>query len=267
MNSEKLSDAIGEVGGRYYEEAATYRRRKHGLVKWAGLAACLALAVAAVLPSAAKQPAAEPDTPSVVMSGVHINEMQLSNTDLIKEIHDTRSVDNVTWDSVDIVKYYGSDLNPAYIPEGLVPASSNGTASVYITKDGKIVEDIVALYFYHDYYADGSPKLTDDVAAVKGFSLEASRLGRFDECCIAVPDGGKVQTTDIGGVCVTFGHHTIDYGPYDPDTHEPSGQYDRYTAEFVSGGISYRITTDQLAQDEIVKIVSSIIFGEVAEIK
>ena len=37
MNSEKLSDAIGEVGGRYYEEAATYRRRKHGWVKWAGL--------------------------------------------------------------------------------------------------------------------------------------------------------------------------------------------------------------------------------------
>ena len=33
------------------------------------------------------------------------------------------------------------------------------------------------------------------------------------------------------------------------------------------GGIRYRITTDQLAQDEIVKIVSSIIFGEVAEIK
>ena len=41
MNSEKLSDAIGEVGGRYYEEAATYRRRKHGLVKWAGLAATI----------------------------------------------------------------------------------------------------------------------------------------------------------------------------------------------------------------------------------
>ena len=267
MNSEKLSDAIGEVGGRYYEEAATYRRRKHGLVKWAGLAACLALAVAAVLPSAAKQPAAEPDTPSVAMSGVHINEMQQSSVDGTKLVYDPSYYDNAAWDSVDIVKYYGSDLTPAYIPEGLVPASSNGTASVYITKDGKMVEDIVALYFYHDYYADGSPKLTDDVAAVKGFSLEASRLGRFDECCIAVPDGGKVQTTDIGGVCVTFGHHTIDYGPYDPNMHEPSGQYDRYTAEFVSGGISYRITTDQLAQDEIVKIVSSIIFGEVAEIK
>ena len=267
MNSEKLSDAIGEVGGRYYEEAATYRRRKHGWVKWVGLAACLALAAAAVLPGAAKQPTTTPDTPSVAMSGVHINEMQPMISDGSKVGYDPSLYDNVTWDSAAIAKYYGGDLIPAYIPEGLVPASSNGTASVYITKDGKMVEDMVALDFCHDYYADGSPKLTDDVAAVKGFSLEASRLGRFDECCIAMPVGEAAEPTDIGGVSVTFGHCLVDYGPYDPDTHEPAGQYDRYTAEFTLDGISYRIATDQLAQDEIVKIVSSIIFGEVAEIK
>lgn len=267
MNSEKLSDAIGAVGGKYYEEAAAYRRKKHGWVKWAGLAACLALAAAAVLPSAAKQPTAEPDTPSVAMSGVHINEVLPMISDGSKVGYDPSLYDNVTWDSAAIAKYYGSDLTPAYIPEGLVPAESNGMASVYIKKDGKIVEDMVWLGFYHDYYADGSPKLTDDVAAVKGFSLEASRLGKFDDCGVVMPDGETAETTDIGGVSVTFGHYTSDYGPYDPDTHEPAGQYDRYTAEFTLDGISYRITTDQLAQDEIVKIVSSIIFGEVAEIK
>lgn len=267
MNSEKLSDAIGEVGGRYYEEAATYRRRKHGWVKWAGLAACLALAAAAVLPSAAKQPTTTPDTPSVVMSGVHINEMQQSSVDGTKLVYDPSYYDNAAWDSVDIVKYYGSDLTPAYIPEGLVPAESNGTATVYIKKDGTVADDLVSLGFYHDYYADGSPKLTDSIAAVKGFSLEASRLGKLDGCCMAMPVGEAAEPTDIGGVSVTFGHCLVDYGPYDPDTHEPAGQYERYTAEFTLNGISYRITTDQLAQDEIVKIVSSIIFGEVAEIK
>ena len=267
MNSEKISDAIGAVGDKYYEEAAAYRRKKHGWVKWAGLAACLALAVAAVLPGAAKQPAATPDTPSVVMSGVHINEMLPMIRDGSKVGYDPSLYDNVTWDSAAIVKYYGSDLTPAYIPEGLVPAESNGTASVYIKKDGKMVEDMVSLGFYHDYYADGSPKLTDSIAAVKGFSVEASRLGKFDDCCVSMPDGEAAETTDIGGVSVTFGHCELDYGPYDPDTHEPAGQYDRYTAEFTLDGISYRITTDQLASDEIVKIVSSIIYGEVAEIK
>lgn len=267
MNTEKLSDAISEVGDKYYEEAATYRRKKHGWVKWAGLAACLALAAAAILPSAAKQPATTPDTPSVAMSGVHINEVLPMISDGSKVGYDPSLYDNVTWDSAAIAEYYGGDLTPAYIPEGLVPAESNGTASVYLTKDGKMVEDTVGLGFYHDYYADGSPKLTDSIAAVKGFSLEASRLGKPDDCCVAMPDGETAETTDIGGVSVTFGHYTSDYGPYDPDTHEPSGQYDRYTAEFTLDGISYRITTDQLAQDEIVKIVSSIIFGEVAEIK
>lgn len=267
MNSEKISDAIGAVGDKYYEEAAAYRRKKHGWVKWAGLAACLALAVAAVLPGAAKQPAATPDTPSVVMSGVHINEMLPMIRDGSKVGYDPSLYDNVTWDSAAIVKYYGSDLTPAYIPEGLVPAESNGTASVYIKKDGTVADDLVSLGFYHDYYADGSPKLTDGVAAVKGFSVEASRLGKFDDCCVSMPVGEAAETTDIGGVSVTFGHCELDYGPYDPDTHEPAGQYDRYTAEFTLDGISYRITTDQLAQDEIVKIVSSIIYGEVAEIK
>lgn len=267
MNNEKLSDAIGAVGGKYYEEAATYRRKKHGWVKWAGLAACLALAVAAVLPSAAKQPAAAPDTPSVVMSGVHINEMLPMIRDGSKVGYDPSYCDNVTWDKAAIVKYYGSDLTPAYIPEGLVPAESNGTASVYIKKDGKMVEDMVGLGFYHDYYADGSPKLTDGVAAVKGFSVEASRLGKFDDCCVSMPDGEAAETTDIGGVSVTFGHCLADYGPYDPDTHEPAGQYERYTAEFTLDGISYRITTDQLAQDEIVKIAASILYGEAVTIK
>ena len=122
MNSEKFSDTIGEVGSKYYEEAATYRRKKHGWVKWAGLAACLALAVAAVLPSAAKQPAATPDTPSVVMSGVHINEMLPMIRDGSKVGYDPSLYDNVTWDNAAIAKYYGSDLTPAYIPDGLVPA-------------------------------------------------------------------------------------------------------------------------------------------------
>lgn len=267
MNSEKISDAIGAVGDKYYEEAAAYRRKKHGWVKWAGLAACLALAVAAVLPSAAKQPAAAPDTPSVAMSGVHINEMLPMIRDGSKVGYDPSYCDNVTWDSAAIAEYYGSGLTPAYIPEGLVPAESNGTASVYIKKDGTVADDLVSLGFYHDYYADGSPKLTDSIAAVKGFSVEASRLGKLDGYCMAMPVGEAAETTDIGGVSVTFGHCELDYGPYDPDTHEPAGQYERYTAEFTLDGISYRITTDQLASDEIVKIASSIIYGEVAEIK
>lgn len=96
-------------------------------------------------------------------------------------------------------------------------------------------------------------------------------LEELDECIAdtkTVEDTVEAaETTDIGGVSVTFGHCLADYGPYDPDTHEPAGQYERYTAEFTLDGISYRITTDQLAQEEIVKIAASIIYGEAVTIK
>ena len=52
------------------------------------------------------------------------------------------------------------------------------------------------------------------------------------------------------------------YGPYDPDTHEPSGYYDLYVAEFECHGIRYQVVTEQLKEQEIVKVVSSMIYGE-----
>lgn len=66
-------------------------------------------------------------------------------------------------------------MSPAYIPDGLTAANGNGTARVIVDKSGNIVEDTVGLNFYHDYYEDGSPKLTEGVTARKGFSITASK--------------------------------------------------------------------------------------------
>lgn len=47
MNAKMFSEAIGEVGDRYYEEAARYehRREKSVWLKWGTIAACLVMAV------------------------------------------------------------------------------------------------------------------------------------------------------------------------------------------------------------------------------
>lgn len=47
MNAKMFSEAIGEVGDRYYEEAARYehRRKKSVWLKWGTIAACLVMAV------------------------------------------------------------------------------------------------------------------------------------------------------------------------------------------------------------------------------
>ncbi|HIZ56168.1 MAG TPA: hypothetical protein H9671_08215, partial [Firmicutes bacterium] len=93
------------------------------------------------------------------------------------------------------------------------------------------------------------------------FSITVSKIGLLNDCLYILPEN-EVKTSDIGGTSVTFGYRSMPYGPYDPDTHEPSGYYDMYVAEFQHNGIEYQIVAEQMEAEEVVKVVSSIIYGE-----
>ena len=41
MNTKLFSEAISEVGDKYYEEAENYHCQKHEWIKWSAMAACL----------------------------------------------------------------------------------------------------------------------------------------------------------------------------------------------------------------------------------
>lgn len=43
---------------------------------------------------------------------------------------------------------------------------------------------------------------------------------------------------------------------------KPSAYYDMYVAEFEYDGIEYQIVAEQMEAEEVVKVVSSIIYGE-----
>ena len=156
-----------------------------------------------------------------------------------------------------MIDYYGKDLTPAYVPDGLTAANGNGTCQVIADKSGNIVYDRVG-FSYHDY---GSPKLIDSVIGYKGFSMHVSKIGFMDDEVYILPEN-EVKTSDIGGTAVTFGYRSMPYGPSDPDTHEPSGYYDLYVAEFVLDGIKYGIVAERMEKEEVVKVVASIIYGE-----
>ena len=100
--------------------------------------------------------------------------------------------------------YYGKDLTLLYVPDGLTAASGSGTARVVLEKSGRVVKDTAALSFSHDYSEDGSPRLTEDAAAVKGFSVTVSKIGILKDCLYLLPEN-EVKTSDIGGTSVTFG--------------------------------------------------------------
>lgn len=292
-NSFKIANSIGMIDNDLIMEADEIVERKSVSGKpvylryAAAAAACLCVAGgAAVLAKNRTAPDAvisdgstKPETPGVQssitgnadpvasnmpivkISGVYFNEASSPDVGGSRLYFDPEKYDTISWNKQDVLGYYGRELTPAYIPEELTPSSWNGGTSVIMEKDGKIVHDTVGLSFYHDYYEDGSPKLTENVAATKGFSIEASKLGIPFNCgCFSGLE--DTQATDIGGTEVLFGHYLMPYGPFDPETHVPSGYYDIYVAELELEGISYRVTTKQLEAGEIVKIVSSIIYGE-----
>lgn len=288
MNPKLFSEAMSEVNDKYYEEAANYQCKKHRWGKWCATAACLAVVLFtafSVLPNYLNQQGTTPpnnpngvivdnstdttdDDTTPTISEIHIN---LSNihfnkvegiSDAARIWYDPALYDtDVAWGKDEVTDYYGKDLTPLYIPDGLIADSWNGTAKVILDKNGKVVNDTVWLNFYHDYYEGGSPKLTEEVAALKGFSITVSKIGLLNDCYYILPEN-EVKTSNINGTAVTFGYRSMPYGPYDPDTHEPSGYYDMYVAEFEYDGIEYQIVAEQMEAEEIVKVVSSIIYGE-----
>ena len=172
------------------------------------------------------------------------------------ELYDT----DVVWDKNEVMNYYGKDLMPLYIPEGFVAAAGNGTAKVILEKNGSVVKDTVVLSFRQDDNEYGRPKQTENAAAVKGFSVTASKIGLLNDCVYVLPEN-EVKTSNIGGTSVTFGYRSVPYGPYTSDTHEPSGYYDLYVADFEHDGIKYEIVAEQMEAEEVVKVVSSVIYN------
>lgn len=192
------------------------------------------------------------------------------------------------WDEDAVREYYGRDMRPSYVPDELHAAAYNGRVNAIIKKAQavneaekeesteqkenismdaikrlEIVNDTVTYDFYHAYNADGMPAWTEHVNAEKGFTLTASKIGIMRDCLYILPDD-KMQTSDINGIPVTIGHRKMPYGPYDPKTHEPSGYYDLYAAQFRYDEIDYEIVTHQLELDEIVKIIKGVT-GESAQ--
>lgn len=289
MNARSFSEAMSEVSDVYYEEAASYRCKKHGWVKWTAMAACftvLLFTALSVLPDHFRpQGTTPPDDPNGVFVDDPIDTTDDDTTPATVDttpaaVEITISMDNISfnevegltdaalwfppelydsiwWDRNDVIDYYGKDLTPAYVPDGLTAANGNGTGQVIADKSGNIVYDRVG-FSYYDY---GSPKLIDSVIGCKGFSMHVSKIGLMGDEVYILPEN-EVKTSDIGGTAVTFGYRPMPYGPFDPDTHEPSGYYDLYVVEFEQDGIKYEVLAQQMEREEVIKVAASIIYGE-----
>lgn len=285
MNGKDLLCGMSFVDDKFVEEAETVMLNKRKSLHWRNYlatAACFvlvvvtALFVPTIMDTPAPQPGYEqppvhstdpnpyqPNVPAdyqISMSDIFINQFD-GFADVEYSRYNPETDVETVWNIDDIVSYYGTDLLPAYIPNGLSASEKNAHAMIYIGQDGNVVEDTIFLNYYHEYYEDGNPKLTENIAAVKGFSITVSKLGIMESCCYLLPEN-EIKNSDIDGTVVTFGYRSMPYGPYHSETHEPSGYYDMYVAEFVKDGIEFQIVAQQMEVEELVKVVTSIIRGD-----
>lgn len=266
MNGKDLMVGMSFVDEKFIQEAETKQIRKSKLSffnKYISIAACFVILIGTAIGIASLKettpPITEPPGPIEMVpdeSEAFLLDMDLIHYNAINGIgendvgYDPAVYDVSSWNAADISAYYGKELQPAYVPAGLTASSYNDHAEPVYTKDGAIVSDLVTLGFYTGFYEDGSPELFEETGYAKGVSIQAVKAGELATCMNLEPETNR-QTTDISGTDVIFGvQHISENAP------------DLYTAEFQKDGIRYLVVGWQIEQDEVLKVVASIIRGD-----
>lgn len=281
MNSFKIANAINSIGDDLILEADETSKtvsKKPIRLKYAAVAAALVCVIGGVNIAVKTQKEKEmlshgivppfidsapiSGIPVIKMSDIRFNDPLLGivSSDSLVAAWDSPMYDSIVLDTAGIIEYYGWDLIPKYIPDGLIPSEQNNSTKIYSRKDtGRIANDRKVIQFFDGYDEEGFPKGTASAGyeAPKGFELIAAKYGSLDLCC-RLNISNIADTSSIGGTNVYFAHLSVPIGKVS----DPSGYWDNYIAEFELNGIQYRVTTKQLKAEEIVKIVSSIICGE-----
>lgn len=290
QNGMMLLHAMNGVRAAYIQEAKeTGKERTGPRMRYFAAAACLCLALlgalraglpgtlgpkppvppAAVVVSEApgeKDPLQPSESPTVTIrwQDVVVNESAGLGMDATRLYMDPALYEAEHWDMDQVREYFGWELAPAYIPEGLTGGGQGVGLTIYRDKaTGELLEDQAGRGFWVDFWEDGSPKSDDDIVIPKGFTVTASRLGIL-HCGLLPVEEERITQFDRTDVTIT--HASLPYGPFDPTQKDPSGlynkpagYYDVYVAAFTLNGVEYEVETQRLELEELIKITASII--------
>lgn len=290
QNGMMLLHAMNGVRAAYIQEAKETGKERTGLrIRYFAAAACLCLALLGALraglpgalrpkppvpPMAAvvseapgeKDPLqpSEPPTVTIRWQDVVVNESAGLGMDATRLYMDPALYEAEHWDMDQVREYFGWELAPAYIPEGLTGGGQGVGLTIYRDKaTGKLLEDQAGRGFWVDFWEDGSPKSDDDIVIPKGFTVTASKLGIL-HCGLLPVEEERITQFDRTDVTIT--HASLPYGPFDPTQKDPSGlynkpagYYDVYVAAFTLNGVEYEVATQRLELEELIKITASII--------
>lgn len=294
QNGMMLLHAMNGVRAAYIQEAKEIgKERTEPRMRYFAAAACLCLVLLGALraglpgalgPKPPMGPAAVPvesEVPGEVHAGtetqspddrqvtirwqdVVVNESAGLSADATRLYMDPALYEAEHWDMDQVREYFGWELAPAYIPEGLTGGGQGVGLTIYRDKaTGELIEDQAGRGFWVDFWEDGSPKSDDDIVIPKGFTVTASKLGIL-HCGLLPVEEERITQFDRTDVTIT--HASLPYGPFDPTQKDPSGlynkpagYYDVYVAAFTLDGVEYEVATQRLELEELIKITASII--------
>lgn len=153
------------------------------------------------------------------------------------------------WGLPELVAYYGQDLRPHTLPSGLQPCSyeKEPTYHMILSKDGSMLYDAVSFLYSESFSEEYDPLR-------RTLQIDVSRIGAPSDCIYVAEEELKPST--IAGCTLTIGYRAMSYGPYDPQTHTPSGYYDLYLASFQLDGITFEIVSQNISKEEFISFLT-----------
>ena len=196
--------------------------------------------------SSAASDAYSPQLPT--LPGLQINELSGSvGADRLyfpPDVYDT-----ATWSLEQFTEHWGKSILPSSLPKDLTEYQPGHAGEVMLTKEGELAYDV-----YHFTFAECFDESYDPLR--RQVTLSVSTLGQAKDAIYPLE---HPVLSHLNGVDVMFGHCSMPYGPYDPDTHAPAGESDVYVAEFTCGGIEHQLITENLTLEEAQKILLSLL--------
>lgn len=190
------------------------------------------------------------DTAQDLSREVYFNQLDVASADAARRYYDPETTYEEKWDAAQFLSYFGKEVRPGWLPEGMTLQTQSNT--VIRETDDTLCYDTWTLTYRQKDYEAGTYQPTEPL-----LRLSVSKIGLLSDC-IYVFDQEKTPSV-IWDTTVWLGTRQMSYGPYDPDTHEPSGYYELCIAEFSCADVQYELVGENITRDDFVRIVASML--------
>lgn len=245
MNAKLFSEAMSELGDKYYEEAANYHCKKHGWIKFTSLAACAAIVLAVSFAALWKLPSQttpqpEYDPPIITnpdnQSGnpeqaisLNVNEIETPN---VVSANISLGADDYTAMSYkELLKYFDTSLPVTETLPYLTLQSEN--FGIFQSED-------------RDIYYDGNLVVFQNSDGTQSINIELSKVFKHTYDAFTL-NADKLKFTEINGRELAVFHYTDENGA------------DCYYTEFLQNDVAFMVGSENISMEDYAKCLQVLV--------